>query len=219
MRKVIIVVKYLHKMHIATLLGLLFICQILQAQNDTILQPDTNSPSRTPQTESRKSPTDTIAEEQHSPQQATLYSAVLPGLGQAYNKKYWKIPIIYGGFTALIYLTRRNHRLYKDYKKGYADFIDDDQTTTSYEQLNNVSLETNDKYIKEQLRYYKDEYRRSRDLMIIFTGGLYVLNIIDAMVDAHFYDYDVSDDLSLNVKPKFYTYAPERLGIQCKLTF
>jgi hypothetical protein len=159
--------------------------------------------------------------EKHSPPKATLYSTILPGLGQAYNKKYWKIPIIYGGLTISIYFAREYHDLFKDYKHGYADYMDDDSTTNHHLNLKYIyeSLDASEQ--ERRLEYFKDEYKRSRDWAIIWTAGIYLLNIIDALVDAHFYDYDISDELSLQVKPALYSSSIYRntMGIKCKLSF
>jgi hypothetical protein len=159
--------------------------------------------------------------EDHSPQKAVIYSAILPGLGQVYNKKYWKVPIIYGGFYFLAYALDLYHKNYMDYKKGYAHFIDSDSTTLFYQQLDGIYLETTESNIKEQLSYYKDAYRRERDMTIIWMAGLYFLNIIDALVDAHFYDYDIGKDLSLRVQPKLMNNraCKNAFGLHCRINF
>lgn len=129
----------------------------------------------------------------HSPKKATVLSAILPGLGQAYNKKYWKIPIVYAGLAATTYFIHINNQEYHRYKTAYLYRIDGDPNTVD-EFVNIYNDEA-------QLRSLTDFYRRNRDLMIIGTAGVYLLNIIDAAVDAHFYDFDVSDDLSLRIQP------------------
>jgi hypothetical protein len=128
----------------------------------------------------------------HSPTRATVYSALLPGLGQAYNQKYWKIPVIYAGFATLGYFIQTNHKEYIRFKTAYQLFIDDDPLTID---------EFNGTRSADELLFYKDEFRRNRDLSIILTVGLYALNIIDASVDAHFFDYSISPDLSLHLQP------------------
>jgi hypothetical protein len=142
----------------------------------------------------------------HSPKKASIFSACLPGLGQAYNKKYWKIPIIYGGFATLGYFIRWNNQNYTVSKQAYKDLTDTDPATDSYKKLkeiiyfnlNNPSDVVN---LKQGLISNQDYYRRNRDLLIIVTIAFYGLNIIDASVDAHFYHFDISDDLSLHVQP------------------
>ena len=128
----------------------------------------------------------------HSPGKAALFSAVLPGFGQLYNKKYWKIPVIYAGFGTLIYFIVFNNNEYQRYRTAFILRNDNDPLTHD---------EFEGKLTPDELKYLKDEYRRYRDLNIIMTAGLYALNIIDANVDAHFFDYDISPDLSLKLEP------------------
>jgi len=152
---------------------------------------------------SKAQTTDTMAIYQdprfeHSPRKATISSAILPGFGQAYNKKYWKIPIIYAGFGALIYSANFNNTEYKRFKKAYL-----------YSTDNNV--ETIDEFMgtksSDELLFYTNEYRRSRDLSFIGMFALYMLNIIDASVDGYFYNFDVSEDISINMQPKILNIA------------
>jgi hypothetical protein len=120
-----------------------------------------------------------------------LSSALLPGAGQIMNRKYWKLPILYGGLGALVYFAGTNQQFYKDYKTAYAARIDTDPSTTDpYSRLSASDL---------QVR--KDYYRRNRDLCYILCGVAYILNIVDAYVDAQLRDFDVSDQLSLSVRP------------------
>lgn len=129
----------------------------------------------------------------HSPHKASIYSAVLPGLGQAYNRKYWKIPIVYGGFAGLGYLVSINtteYRLAKDafvYVSTGADYPTENKYVGRYSETDLISI--------------RDYYRRNVELSWILTGVWYLLNIVDATVDAHFFDYDISDNLSLQVEP------------------
>ncbi len=132
----------------------------------------------------------------HSSIKATIYSAIFPGLGQIYNKKYWKIPIIYGGFATLWFLSQYNHKKYIFYQDAYA-YADLPGPYTMYDGRYKNS--------REQLLRYKQYFKRNRDMMFIIMAGLYVLNVVDALVDAHMFYFDVSDDLSLNIKPEFYT--------------
>ena len=121
------------------------------------------------------------------PKRAALFSAVVPGLGQAYNNKYWKIPLIYGGFFALGYYIDWNNDNYNFYRNAL------------FEQLNNNSNSTG--FNESQLRQITDEFRRNRDILIILTGVLYGLNIIDAHVDAHLKEFDINEDLALSIQP------------------
>jgi hypothetical protein len=125
----------------------------------------------------------------HSPHKATMYSALLPGLGQVYNKKYWKLPIIYGATGILIYAFDFNNDQYNKYKNAYADM--DAGKITVFEGYTEKSI----------LLRLKDNYRRNRDLNVILLGAVYLLNVVDATVDAHLFDYEITDDLSLNVQP------------------
>lgn len=135
---------------------------------------------------------DTVAVK-HSVKKATLLSAVLPGAGQVYNKKYWKLPIIYGAFAGLGYLIAFNNKEYRNYEDALVARLDDDPNT--------IDTEYQDKYTDENLRTLSDYYHSNRDLSIVVTVLVYALNIIDAHVDAHMYTFDVSDDLSLQVQP------------------
>jgi hypothetical protein len=142
----------------------------------------------------------------HSPRKASIFSACLPGLGQAYNKKYWKIPIIYGGFATLGYFIRWNNQNYSISKQAYKDLTDSDPATDSYMKLKEISYfnlnnPSDLANLKQGLISNQDYYRRNRDLLIIVTFAFYGLNIIDASVDAHFYHFDISDDLTMQVHP------------------
>lgn len=154
--------------------------------------------------------TDTLETKEviHSPRKATIYSAILPGLGQAYNKKYWKIPLIYAGFGAIGYFINWNNENYQLFRKGYQHLTDDNPETQDYLKIeavrrNNFDLDNPNQFnnLKTALLSQQDYYRRNRDLLIISFVGFYGLNIIDASVDAHLYDFDISDDLTLNWQP------------------
>ena len=159
----------------------------------------------------------------HSPRRATIYSAVLPGLGQIYNRKYWKLPIVYGGFVTLGYFINFNNELYTKYKQAYSDIIDTDPNTNSFKKLNvNPIFFEADKIsqLTERLRLAKDGSRRNRDLVVISTAVFYALNIIDASVDANFFNFDISDDLTINWVPGPIICMDQKLiGLHCKITF
>lgn len=141
-------------------------------------------------------PIDTVTEKPHSPTKAAIFSAVLPGLGQGYNKKYWKIPIVYAGFGLLTYFIVSNTSEYKKYKEAYTYVAEGDSGYIDNDYVG--------KYDEQQLLDGKDYHRRNMELSYIIAGLWYALNIIDASVDAHFFDYDVSDDLTLRVDPMMY---------------
>ena len=124
------------------------------------------------------------------PARASLYSALLPGLGQAYNGDYWKIPIFYGGLAVSGYCWAFNQKQYKRYKNMYIDAV---AAGDQYDGA--ISL--------DNMIWYRDKFRRYRDYSIIATVLVYVLNIIDANVFAYFNDFDISDDITLNVEPGF----------------
>ena len=144
----------------------------------------------------------------HSPRKATIYSAVLPGLGQVYNRKYWKVPVIYLGFGTIVYFINWNNDNYQLFRRGYFDLIDDDPDTQGYLEIeavrrNNYDLSnpTHFNNLRTALMRQKDYFRRNRDLLFISMVGFYGLNIIDASVDAHFFNFDISDDLTLKWEP------------------
>ena len=126
-----------------------------------------------------------------SPRKASLYSMALPGLGQAYNKKYWKIPIIYAGVGALTYFGINN---YSEYKK-WGDAYEYKVTNQTYTYENDLPT----RYTADQLLSQKNYYRRNFEVTILLGTLLYVLNIVDAAVDAHLSGFDVSDNLSVNI--------------------
>lgn len=161
----------------------------------------------------------------HSPRKATIYSAILPGLGQAYNKKYWKIPLIYAGFGTIGYFIGWNNGFYNTYKLAYSDLTDNDPDTDSYldiEASKYYDLENSTDYnnFKTGLSKQSEYYRRNRDLLIISMVGFYGLNIIDASVDAHLFDFDISEDLTLNWQPAVKTFENQLVyGINCTFKF
>jgi hypothetical protein len=154
-------------------------------------------------------PADSVA---HSPVKATLLSMALPGAGQFYNRKYWKIPVIYGAFAGLGYLVKFNDDRFQTYRKAYILRIDGKPETVD---------DFVDRYSDADLKTLRDFYRRNRDLSYIFAGLVYVLNIVDASVDAHLYYFDVSDDLSLRLDPVWQPLpgGPQAPGMQLTLRF
>lgn len=127
-----------------------------------------------------------------SPKKAALLSTLLPGAGQVYNKKYWKLPIIYGGAAGLAYSFQFNQSRYIKYRDAYKYRIDNDASTTD----NYIGV-----YSDENLNTLQKYYHRYRDLTVIGFAALYALNIIDASVDAHLSTFDVSDNLSMKIEP------------------
>ena len=139
--------------------------------------------------------TDTIKKapvKPHSPKKAAIFSTVLPGAGQVYNKKYWKVPVIYAGFAGLAYSFQLNQGRYVTYRNALKSRLDNDASTTDPY----VGI-----YSDDQLTTLYQYYHRYRDLTVIGGAVLYVLNIVDAAVDAHLFTFNVNDDLSLNIHP------------------
>ena len=134
----------------------------------------------------------------HSPQKATIMSACLPGLGQIYNRKWWKVPIVYAGLGGLGYMVYNNYSEYQSYLHAYefnTGDLPEDITLNSHE------AELANHYAANQLQTYKESYRRDFEFYTILTIAWYGLNIVDACVDGHLYNYDISDDLSFSVDP------------------
>ena len=161
---------------------------------------------------------------------AMWLALVLPGAGQIYNRKYWKLPIIYGGFVGCAYAMSWNNQMYHDYSQAYLDIMDDDPNTQSYNQFLHLGAQidaSNIERYKEIFRKRKDRYRRWRDMSMFVMIGVYAFSVIDAYVDASLSEFDISDDLSLRVEPTVInnnqrTRNPLRsstLGLQCPLTF
>ena len=138
------------------------------------------------------------------PKRAMWLAIVLPGAGQIYNHKYWKLPIIYGGFVGCAYAMRWNNQMYSDYSRAYIDISDNDPETKSYEKFTYLVMsQTDPERLKTQFKARKDRFRRWRDLSFFCMLGVYGLSIIDAYVDASLSQFDISDDLSLHVEPGF----------------
>lgn len=140
--------------------------------------------------------------QKHSPAKATLYSMALPGLGQAYNKKYWKIPLAWAAIATPLLFALDESSKFQDFKDAYAKRVDDDPMTVDkytgiYSDANLLSL--------------IDDHRQNRDLLFVLTGVGYALNIIDAAVDAHLFYFDVGDELAGNIRPTFQYSSSQQL--------
>ena len=169
-----------------------------------------------------------------SPKKASIYAALFPGLGQVYNGKYWKLPIVYGGYVGLIYVLGWNNNNYNDYFDAYKTISKyasvDQMSQADKDYLNELfnipywDLNTNPSRfgsLKTQLKSGKDFYKRSRDLSIIAIAALHVLSIIDASVDANLSDFDINDNLSMHVEPMPVNFGngPHVLGISFAFNF
>lgn len=134
---------------------------------------------------------------------ATTLSTICPGAGQIYNKSYWRVPIVIGGLASTIYTIDWNNRGYQRFKTAYALRVDYDNDPSKYP--NGSADEFRGAYTATFLKNLKNSYRRNRDLCILLTAGVYILNIIDAHVDAHLKDFDISDNLAMDIEPYFGT--------------
>ena len=156
---------------------------------------------------------------------AVWLSALCPGLGQIYNRRYWKLPIVVGGFAGLIYATTWNGRMYSDYQQAYLDVMDTDPNTKSYMDFfppYYTEDMIDEAWLKNVLKTRKDMYRHYRDYCIVGMVALYLVCILDAYVDAELYHFDISEELAMKVKPALIptslTQQPA-LGLQCAITF
>ena len=164
-----------------------------------------------------------------NPKRALWLGLILPGAGQIYNQKFWKLPIIYGGMVGCAYAIQWNNQMYRDYAQAYMDIMDNDPTTASYTQfvhLGTTITSSNIARYQELFRSRKERYRRWRDLSIFTMIGVYALSVIDAYVDASLSEFDISNDLSLRVEPAVIktgaTSNPLQtsgVGLHCSLTF
>jgi hypothetical protein len=154
---------------------------------------------------------------------ASMLSAVFPGGGQIYNRKYWKLPIVYGGFGALFYMYKTNSDNYQMYYKGYLDLTDKTRGGSSYLKFITDYNPANDSWYGEQMLRLIDYHKRYRDLSYILTGVWYLAQILDANVDASLLNYDVSENLDLTLAPKMFNTPGMQpfagLGLRFTLTF
>ena len=163
------------------------------------------------------------------PKRALWLALVIPGGGQIYNRKYWKLPIVYGGFIGCLYAMNWNNTMYKDYSQAYLDLMDNDPGTQSYNQFLHLGMQitsANEDRYKDIFKKRKDKFRRWRDLSFFVMVGVYALSVIDAYVDAELSVFDISDDLSLRVEPTIINnhsssnpFDSSSIGLQCSLNF
>lgn len=169
----------------------------------------------------------TKSEFKPNPTKAVLYSAIFPGLGQFYNRKYWKLPIVYGGALGLVYAITWNGRVYNDYNQAFRDLVLNVPGGSYMNYLPVGHTPDNNNYngregFQNALKKKKDFFRRNRDLAIIASVGVYALCMIDAYVDAQLYDFDVSPDLTMRVTPVVWgpsSYSKMAIGLQCNIIF
>ena len=162
------------------------------------------------------------------PQRALWLSALCPGLGQIYNRRYWKLPIVVGSFVGLTYGASWNNRMYKDYARAYRDVMDDDPDTRSYMDFFPPTAKESslDKaWLQRVMKSKRDYYRRYREICVIAMVGVYLINIVDAYVDASLAHFDISPDLTLDLSPAAIDNGAlgsnrlPSLGVQCAISF
>lgn len=163
-----------------------------------------------------------------NPKRALWLALVIPGGGQIYNRKYWKLPLVYGGFLGCLYAMNWNNTMYKDYSQAYLDLMDNDPATQSYNQFMHLGMQINDSNMdryKDLFKKRKDRYRRWRDMSFFVLVGVYALSVIDAYVDAELSAFDISKDLSLRIEPTILdTHTSKHpldsaVGVQCSIKF
>lgn len=235
------------RMAATMLLAVIFIANISAQETERRTAGEKNSPIETDTLhltdtnlygEIKYIPADTIETTTYSdsiptfipdPTRAVWYSAIIPGLGQIYNRKYWKLPILVGGFMGLAYGISFNSRYYTDYSNAYRDSYSNDPNANSYINFlpynyrnNKEWIEQNMDWIRNSVKRKKDFYRRNRDLCIIGMFGVYALAMIDAYVDAQLYTFDISPDVSMKISPAVLEptlNTQTSLGLQCSITF
>ena len=164
-----------------------------------------------------------------NPKRALWLALVIPGAGQIYNRKYWKLPIVYGGFVGCAYAMRWNYQMYRESSQAYLDLMNNDPNIDSYNSFMHLGTKIDESNItryQELFKRRKDRFRRWRDLSFFCLIGVYALSVVDAYVDASLSEFDISDNLSLKVEPTIINNNTERnplrqnsLGLSCSLNF
>ncbi len=159
------------------------------------------------------------------PQRALWLALLIPGAGQIYNRKYWKLPIVYGGVLGCLYAFTWNQQMYLDYSQAFLDIMDDDPNTKSYVEMlpPRYNVEANRERLQSLFKRKKDYYRRYRDLSAFCFAGVYLISVIDAYVDAQLSEFSISEDLSMRVVPAVLDNGiynrSHSYGVGCALTF
>lgn len=199
----------------------------ISASSDSVSPRIVLAPDSVPQSESARLNQRFVPD----PKKAMWLAIVFPGGGQIYNRKYWKLPLVYGGFMGCLYAMTWNNTMYRDYSQAYIDIMDSDANTKSYENFIPASydIQGNLTRLQELFQRKKNYYRRYRDLSMFCMIGVYVLSVLDAYIDAELSSFDISHDLSLQVKPAVIhdRYSAMRTagmnatsyGLQCSLSF
>ena len=167
-------------------------------------------------------------EKYQSPHRASMYAAVIPGLGQVYNKKYWKLPILFDGIGGVAYAISFNSERYSYYRNAYRDFIIRDPANKSYLDIIQGTPITEERLYTDYQQWFRDylnnskrRFKRYRDISYAGMVAVYLVSLIDASVDAHFYYFDISDDLSFKIEPAFQLegYHGGVIGFNMKFNF
>ena len=206
----------------------LVIADSIAAENKKKLLEMTSSP----ELKEQPIPTDTLHKAINpklwvpNPTKATWLALVIPGGGQIYNRKYWKLPIFYGGFAGCAYALTWNGKMYKDYSQAYKDAVKEKWNSSSITDLLPPGYvdKVSKTQLTETLRKRKDTYRRYRDLSIFAFIGVYLLSVVDAYVDAELSNFDISPDLSMSVEPAVINNqmtggSNKSVGVQCSFKF
>lgn len=194
-----------HLHSVAFTLCVVLMSMVASAQSDTLIGIENVDSISLPKSSGFKAKWNL---EPHSPLKATVYSAVLPGAGQIYNKKWWKSIIVYAGLGTCVYFIQDNNQNYKLYRKAYIATIDNNPAT-------NPEIEGNSAFFNE----WQEQYRRWRDVSYMALIGVYILQIIDANVDGHLFYYDISPEISLSIHPSFQVSDRVNGGIGLMLNF
>ena len=143
------------------------------------------------------------------PNKAVWYAALFPGGGQIYNRKYWKLPLVYGGFMGLTYGYSWNQKYFKGYSNAYRDLVENNPNKSYLDYVRpGFDVEGNRKWLENALKNKKNSYRRNRDLCVISMIGVYLLAMVDAYVDASLYHFDISPNISMRVEPAIISTSP-----------
>lgn len=197
-------------------------------QSDTIyaesLQTASSDSSRVSKKRNEYGVSEKLANFKPEPYKATWLAVVIPGAGQIYNRKYWKLPIVYGGFMGCLYAYNWNNQMYSDYRQAFLDIMDADPNTKSYESFfpSGYDFQNNEEYMKNLFKKRKDRYRRWRDLSVFACVGVYLVSIVDAYVDAHLSSFDISDEINLSIQPDIMpdiNSGAGHYGLNCNITF
>jgi len=173
-----------------------------QEKENTVSADSTNIVAATAATDSAKAAKKAKKQAPRSPKKAAVRSAIIPGWGQAYNRSYWKMPIVYGALGVTTYILVDNVKTYREYRSAYtirynASLPPPDNDSTGYDDLEEIY-----KIISpESIRAARDQFRRYIDYSVLFFLVFWGLNVVDASVDAHLKSFDVSPDLTFNIKP------------------